>query len=100
MTSNSKLGWISYWQPHGDSELGTAIVASPNTFIDSETVHSEIPDLSNAYANLKIKDTSVTYYTGFTWKVASTFKSPKEWEHYLNLFAKNLKSPLSIERME
>ena len=56
ITSNVSKGWVSYWQPHADSELGTAIIANASTFINSEEYNVDTPDLSNAYANLKVKD--------------------------------------------
>ncbi|MEN3325152.1 hypothetical protein VP395_15555 [Mariniflexile soesokkakense] len=47
MTGSTKNGWVSYWQPHADSELETAIVASKDYFINFETYDTELVDQSN-----------------------------------------------------
>lgn len=96
VTSNSKNGWVNYWQPHKDSELGTAIIASKKTFADFEKYDVETKDLSNAYAHLKVKDNKVVYYAGFTWKKSKQFSTKKEWENYLNMFSKCINNPLEI----
>ena len=94
VTSNPS--WLSYWQPHADSELGTAIVASKRYFSGSETFDSEIKDLSNAYAHLNVIDQKVVYYSGFGWKKSGQFTTKSAWEEYLNLFAEKVNSPLVI----
>tara|TARA_R110002049_G_scaffold175528_2_gene342825 strand:+ start:1725 stop:2900 length:1176 start_codon:yes stop_codon:yes gene_type:complete len=89
-------GWVSYWQPHADSEIGTAIVADKDTFIDYEKYDVETPDLSNAYAYLKVKNNEVVYYAGFGWKESGQFKNSQEWENYLNMFSKQINTPLEV----
>lgn len=96
VNGNKSQGWLSYWQPHGDSELGTAIVALPSVFMDFEAYESVQVDLSNAYAHLKMKDGKVSYYAGFGWKKSGRFKSQKEWEDYLSQFALKLSRPLKV----
>lgn len=96
ITTNSKNGWISYWQPHSNSELGTAIVANKNAFLGYEKYDVEIEDLSNAYAHLKVKDNQVVYYAGFGWKESGQFNSKAEWENYLSLFSKKINNPLKV----
>jgi hypothetical protein len=93
---NKKNGWISYWQPHADSELGTAIVAAKNTFIGFEKYDVKTKDLSNAYAHLKVAGNSTSYYAGFTWAKSNHFSSKKEWEAYLNMFSKQINNPLEV----
>lgn len=68
VTIDSLGGWISYWQPHGDSFLGTAIVASPGSFLGAEKVVSSQADLSHAYLHLAVKNGTTVYYTGFFWQ--------------------------------
>ena len=68
VSGNKEKGWVSYWQPHADSELGIAIIASKDYFVDFETYNSEIKDLSNAYAHLNVINNQVVYYAGFGWK--------------------------------
>lgn len=96
VTGNTKNGWVSYWQPHADSELGTAIVADKNTFKAFEKYDVETKDLSNAYAHLNVKNNKVVYYAGFGWKVRGKFNSKKEWESYLNTFSKQINNPLEV----
>lgn len=96
VSGNTEKGWVSYWQPHGDSELGTAILAPKDTFIDFEKYDVPAKDLSNAYAHLKVKNKEVTYYAGFGWKKSGQFNSKVEWEQYLNTFSEQLQHPLEV----
>lgn len=100
VSGNMDQGWISYWQPHGDSELGTAIIAPKLYFNSSETYYSSIKDLSNAYAHLNVIDSLVVYYAGFGWKKSSQFNDKQEWENRLNDFAKKINNPLLISIVE
>ncbi|MEM9649241.1 MAG: DUF4861 family protein [Bacteroidota bacterium] len=97
VNTNAESGWVSYWQPHADSELGTAILTDNNTFAGSEIYDVETKDLSNAYVHLKVKDNQVVYFAGFTWKESGQFNSKAEWENYLNLFSKKINNPLKVE---
>lgn len=96
VTGNTKNGWVSYWQPHADSELGTAIVASKETFTGFEKYDVETKDLSNAYAHLNVNNNKVVYYAGFGWKKSGQFTTKQEWENYLNMFSKQINFPLEI----
>ncbi len=97
VTSNDDNYWVSYWQPHGDSELGTAIVSTKEYFIDSEKYDTDKKDLSNAFANLNILNNKVEYYAGFGWKKSEQFESKKEWENYLNQFSLKINNPLIVK---
>lgn len=94
VTGNKKEAWVSYWQPHDGSELGTAIIASPGYFLGSEKYDVQEKDLSNAYAHLKVKDNKVVYFAGFGWKESGQFKNRKDWENYLSLFTEKINTPL------
>jgi hypothetical protein len=96
VTGNTEKGWVSYWQPHGDSELGTAILAPKDMFIDFEKYDVPAKDLSNAYAHLEVKSKAVTYYAGFGWKKSGQFNSKAEWEHYLTAFSEQIHHPLEV----
>jgi len=96
VTANTDKGWVSYWQPHGDSELGTAIVAPKSTFIGFEKYDTETKDLSNAYAHLKVKNNKTVYYAGFGWKESGQFGSQQEWEAYLDEFSTKINNPLVV----
>lgn len=96
VTVDSLDGWVSYYQPHGDSYLATAIVAAPGYYIGSELVETEVKDLSHVYARLSVQDEKSIYYTGFYWQKSGQFKGPKEWEAYLTRFAAQLTNPLTV----
>jgi len=95
---NNTMGWVSYWQPHAESELGTAIIADKNTFIGYEIFDVDTPDLSNAYAHLKVNNKKVVYYAGFGWKESGQFKNKQEWESYVNGFSVMLNTPLEVHK--
>ena len=97
VTGNKNSSWVSYWQPHAKSELGTAIVTHTNTFIDFEKYVTDAKDLSNAYAHLKVNNNKVVYYAGFGWKESGEFKNKQEWENYLNTFSKKINNPIIVE---
>jgi hypothetical protein len=94
ISSNEKEGWVSYWEPHDGSELGMAIVATPNCFLGYEKYDVQENDLSNVYAHLKVEDNKVVYYAGFGWKERGQFKNKQDWENYLSLFAEKINNPL------
>ena len=96
VASNPKYGWTNYYEPLEDSEISTAIVASPNTYISSKTYDVDQKDLSNVYTKIKVVDDKAVYYSGFFWKKSKQFKNNAEWENYLNGFAARLASPLVI----
>ncbi|MCB4798821.1 DUF4861 family protein [Neotamlana laminarinivorans] len=96
VTGNTERGWVSYWEPHGDSEIGLAIVAPEHTFIDFETYNTEATDLSNAYAHLKVHNNKVVYYAGFGWKESGQFTTSQAWKNYLNKFSQQINTPLEV----
>tara|TARA_R110002049_G_scaffold73986_2_gene191116 strand:+ start:2543 stop:3715 length:1173 start_codon:yes stop_codon:yes gene_type:complete len=96
VSGNNENGWVSYWQPHADSELGSAIVASKETFKGFEKYDVETKDISNAYAHLNVKKNKVVYYAGFGWKKSGQFASKQDWENYLNRFSKQINNPLEV----
>ena len=93
---NLKEGWIDYWQPLDDSELGTGIVFPKNTMISFEKYVVANKDLCNLYATLKVKENKVIYYTGFGWKKQGEFTTKEAWETYLGQFANKINNPLLI----
>ena len=96
MSVNKDKGWLSYWQPHGDSELGMAIIVPPKSFLGYERYDSEENDKSNAYAHLKLADGRVVYFAGFGWKESGQFRTKQEWEDHLDLFAEKIGHPLEV----
>ena len=95
-TDNKEKGWISYWETHDGSELGTAIVTQPEAILATEKYETEQKDLSNSFIQLKLKDNKAIYYTGFAWKKSKQFESKEAWQKYLDEFSEKLKSPLEV----
>ncbi len=100
VTVDQEQGWVSYWQPHGVSELGTGIVAAPNTFLGYEEYNVDQKDLSNAYAHIMVEKGKAIYYAGFGWKESGRFENQEQWQAYLGHFAKQLEYPLIITVVE
>ena len=96
ITESVNKGWISYWEPHGDSELGTAIVATKGNMVTSEYYVTPLQDRSNLYAQLKVTNNKVEYYSGYGWKESGQFPTKTSWENYLNDFAQKINTPLVV----
>ena len=94
---NLNEGWIDYWQPIDDSELGTGIVFPKITAISFEKYVVSKKDLCNLYVNLKVKDNKVIYYTGFGWKKQGEFTTKEAWEKYLGQYATKINNPLVVK---
>ena len=94
--ADERTGWFSYWQPHGDSELGMGIVvAAP--YLRGYTEHvTEEKDLSHLLVHMKPVDGKLVYYAGFGWKKSGLYTSEEEWTNYLKEFAANLEANLAI----
>lgn len=95
--SNLNAGWIDYWQPIDDSELGTGIVFPKNTMISTEKYMNPNKDLCNLYAALKVVNNKVIYYTGFGWKKQGEFVTKEAWENYLTNYAIKINNPLIVK---
>lgn len=95
--TNVKEGWLSYWEPLEDSEIGMGIVAPKNTLTGFDNYITNDKDLSNLYGNLAVKDNKTVYYAGFGWKKGSPFQTKQEWENYLSTFAKKINNPLVVK---
>ena len=94
---NLNEGWIDYWQPLEDSELGTGIVFPKNTGIRFEKYLNPKKDLCNLYVTLKVKHDKVIYYAGFGWKKQGEFNTKESWEKYLGQFANKINHPLIVK---
>jgi hypothetical protein len=95
-SENLESGWISYWQPHDDSELGTAILVPNNNMVSTELYITPLKDQSNLYTEIKVNNKKAIYYVGFVWKKAEQFKTKAAWENYLNDFALKTNNPLTV----
>ena len=88
-------GWFSYWQPHGDSELGMGIVVAPEYLARYEEYLVDAPDQSHLLVHLKPVDGKVVYYAGFGWKKSGQIEDEQAWFDYLQGFAERLSSPIT-----
>lgn len=93
---DSLSGWLTYWQPHGDSRLATAILAKPGTFLGYDKVETDEKDLSNVYVDLAVEDGKAVYYTGFFWEKSGQFASIEDWYAYLDVYAEKIATPLAV----
>ncbi|UNY97469.1 DUF4861 domain-containing protein [Zhouia spongiae] len=97
VSADLEEGWLSYWEDHGDSELGTGIVVPNRQLVGYEEFLTEEKDSSNLYGHLKVINGEVTYFAGFGWKKSDQFKNEEAWLDYLEDFAKKINHPLTIE---
>jgi len=95
--TNLKEGWLSYWEPIDDSEIGTGLVAPKNTLLSFDHHVTDEKDLSNLYGNIAVKNNKAIYYVGFGWKKGSPFQTKQEWEKYLSSFAEKINNPLIVK---
>lgn len=95
-TQNQDVGYISYWEPHGDSELGTAIVVPNGNMISTELFETSVKDWSNLYTSIRVNNGKVVYYAGFGWKKAKAFTSKQAWNNYLETFTQKVNNPLVV----
>ncbi|KKL41721.1 hypothetical protein LCGC14_2367460, partial [marine sediment metagenome] len=94
---NEEDGWISYWEPHFDSEIGTGIVIPDDGMIGHDKYETEEKDRSNIYAHITLSDSDkAVYYAGFGWKKSGQFGTKADWEKYLKEFSERLKNPLVV----
>lgn len=94
---NEENGWISYWERHEDSELGTGIVVPASKIIGHEHYETDRKDESNLFAHIKIENNKAIYYAGFGWKKSGQFTDKAQWDAYLSRFSECLKNPLLVE---
>ncbi len=92
-----KKGWLSYWEPLEDSEIGTGLIAPNNTLTSFDNHVTDEKDLSNLYGNISVKNGKAIYYAGFGWKKGSPFQTKQEWEAYLSSFAEKVNNPLIVK---
>lgn len=95
--TNIKEGWLSYWEPIDDSEIGIGLVAPKNTLLSFDNHLTEEKDLSNLYGNISVKNNKAIYYVGFGWKKGSPFQTKQDWEKYLSSFAEKINNPLVVK---
>lgn len=98
-TAEPGQGWVSYWEPHDDSELGQGIVTLGSQVVGHEKYLTDAVDLSNLYLHVQSDNGKVVYYSGFGWKKSNQFSNQEEWNAYLSDFAKKINNPLTITKL-
>ncbi len=99
INANLKEGWISYWEPMGDSFLGTAVFMNPKLIAGSKldsTIYKD-ESLNNIYLKSKLTNNKFSYWSGFGWKKRGEFNNNKEWNSYLSSVTYLKQNPLKIE---
>ena len=96
ITGNEREGWLNYWQPHGDDELGSTLIAPKKYFVDDQVYLTPEKDLSNAYLNLKVLNNKVVYYSGYAWTKAKYFENEQQWNNYLEDFSQIINNPMKV----
>ena len=90
-------GWFSYWQPHGDSELGMGIVVAAEYLAGYDEHLVDEPDQSHLLVHLKPVNGRVVYYAGFGWKESGEIEDEKAWFEYLQGYADRISSPITYQ---
>jgi hypothetical protein len=88
--------WISHWEPHHGTELGTGIVVPNNRMVGHEQYVTDRKDESNLFAHIQVANNSAVYYAGFAWSKSNQFPTKEAWESYLSSFAERLANPLTV----
>ena len=83
VTDSSPDGWITYWQPIDDSEIGMAAFVSKKDMLGSLKIENEGEALDHIWLFVNPKNNKATYYTGFGWKKSGQFASAEEWKKYI-----------------
>ncbi|WP_397364521.1 DUF4861 family protein [Olleya sp. R77988] len=96
VTTNKAEGWMSYWEPFDDSELGQGVViTNPKRIIAFDNYLTDRKDESNLYVQSNVSG-AFEYYAGFGWKKSGQFATKSEWNNYLSRFSKCLQNPLEV----
>ena len=88
-------GWFSYWQPHGDSEMGMGIVVPREYLTGFSEFTTDKKDGSHLYVHMKPIGGKIEYYAGFGWKQAGRFVSEEDWNTCLQEFSESLQAGLT-----
>ncbi|MBN2610138.1 MAG: DUF4861 family protein [Bacteroidales bacterium] len=95
--TDEKAGLFCHWGVHNDSELGIAIVVSPDYLAGYNKYIVNEKDKSHLFVHLHPVNNKVVYYSGFGWKKSGQFQSIKEWTEYLYEFIMKNSKPLYFE---
>ena len=96
ITTNPAEGWMSYWEPFDDSELGQGVVLKDKKdLVAFDHYVTKKKDESNIYVESNVSN-DIEYYAGFGWKKSGYFKTKEDWNNYLSQFSKCLDNPLKV----
>ncbi|MDN5216918.1 DUF4861 family protein [Fulvivirgaceae bacterium BMA12] len=99
ITSNPVEGWLAYWEPLGDSYLGTAILADPNSItnlVASDTLYQD-ESRNNMWMHIKIEKHGFNYWAGFGWRKSGDFHAAEDWENYLKMESAKKRNPIQVK---
>lgn len=96
---DEKAAWISLWEDFQNpmsGNLGTGIIVDPAARLAGL---AETPNDWLILAKVKAGET-LRYYAGAGWKQSGDFASKDDWNAYLAAWAKRLRSPIKIAKIE
>lgn len=93
---DSVAGWVRYWEPIDDSELGTGIIIAPQQLINLKEHRTPVKDQSHVLVVAEPQDILI-FYAGFGWKKSGQYTSAADWDQYLANFSKSIASPLVVQ---
>jgi pectinesterase len=87
--------WVGLWGPTNEKEengsLGTGIVMTKRTYTGIK--ENDVHVLMHGTIDL---GTTATYYTGAGWTRSGDFAAEKDWNRYLEEFARRIEQPLEV----
>jgi hypothetical protein len=81
-SGNEDEGWISYWEPLDNSEMGMGIVIGKKKTVNAGWLGTD-NDHENYWLLIHTEMNKLTYYAGFGWEKSNEFVNSTEWESYL-----------------
>lgn len=95
-TNYSNEGWVSYWEPIDDSEMGMAAWIDRKDMLGYQKVEGGDLDNNHIWLLAAPKNNKCTYYAGFGWKKSGQFDSEESWKDYITTQIDRMKNPLLI----
>ena len=90
VTNSSPDGWVTYWEPIDDSEIGMAAFTHKKYRLGSLKIENKGEALDHIWLFVKPINNKATYYAGFGWKKSGHFTSAKAWDTYIEKITKNV----------
>ena len=84
-------GWMSYWEPMQQSELGLAVWCHRRNDAGKEMEKQGEDKDANLWLHVKMHHNKATYYAGFSWAKAGYHTSNEAWTDYVGSVSKHLK---------